>query len=134
MIDKEKYILKIDMSKKNKGGYSEDNKIHSANLKELNIKDFQPLSTTGSFKNILSNDNTSSFGLQQTGGDKFNKIFSKFVKDNYKNYKKGGNVDTTYTPNYFNNMLMTNATSYPDLKFPKFTYGQNIEPEHEMIF
>jgi hypothetical protein len=132
MIDKEKYILKIDMSKKNIGG-AIDNKLHSANLRELEIKSFQPLSSTGSFKNILNNDNTSSFGLQQLGGAKFNKFFSKFVKDNYKNYKKGGR-GSSGSGNYFSDTFMTNASYYPDLKFPKFTYGQDIQPEREMIF
>jgi len=128
MIDKEKYILKIDMSKKIKGGNS-DNKLHTANIKELDIKSYQPLSSTGSFKNVLNNDNTSSFGLQQIGGNKFN----KFVRKNYKNFKKGGTT-TTDNLSYSNNNLMSNASTFPDLKFPKFVYGQNIAPEQTMIF
>lgn len=141
MIDKEKYILKIDMSKKIKGGNS-DNKLHTANIKELDIKSYQPVSSTGSFKNVLNNDNTSSFGLQQIGGTKFN----KFVRENYKNFKKGGrsyhfnsftsSADATTTDNlsYSDNNLMSNASTFPDLKFPKFVYGQDIASEQAMIF
>ena len=120
------------MSKKIKGGNS-DNKLHTANIKELDIKSYQPLSSTGSFKNVLNNDNTSSFGLQQIGGTKFN----KFVRENYKNFKKGGTTSTEnvkYNTTYFNNILMDNASSYPDLKFPKFVYGQDIASEQAMIF